>query len=296
MGSVRSKGGSVQLQGATELTFWNNHVVAKSVLPNQRSWAQAITAHARHRHMTMDQCEWRNSCNRQSYGGGPWCRSHSGGGSSCCVVFVPQCGHWWRCGRRRWPSPAGPAVSRSRQLALLRAVLLAQEEQQSAQSVSYRRDACRHVFAGSVAGHLPYQRRPCTWRRSNTGVCSPGGRIWLLTISSTIFPCVAFLIIWWWWWYDIMIYLLTAIALKPGGSNAVHIYTKTVHRTTQWQQNIQKRKYITTRRIEIYKIKQKHTKHTTIYKMIQHRTKRMWHWQTKQSYKQQASFDLTNFE
>jgi len=30
-----------------------------------------------------------------------------------------------------------------------------------------------------------------------------------------------------------MIYLLTANGLKPGGSSTVHIYTKTVHRTTQ---------------------------------------------------------------
>jgi len=30
-----------------------------------------------------------------------------------------------------------------------------------------------------------------------------------------------------------MIYLLTAIGLTPGGSNTVHIYTQTVHRTTQ---------------------------------------------------------------
>jgi hypothetical protein len=32
--------------------------------------------------------------------------------------------------------------------------------------------------------------------------------------------------------YD-MIYLLTAIGLSPGGSSIVHIYTQTVHRTTQ---------------------------------------------------------------
>jgi len=32
--------------------------------------------------------------------------------------------------------------------------------------------------------------------------------------------------------YD-MIYLLTAIGLTPGGSSTVHIYTQTVHRTTQ---------------------------------------------------------------
>ena len=30
-----------------------------------------------------------------------------------------------------------------------------------------------------------------------------------------------------------MIYLLTAIGLTPGGSTTVHIYTQTIHRTTQ---------------------------------------------------------------
>ena len=30
-----------------------------------------------------------------------------------------------------------------------------------------------------------------------------------------------------------MIYLLTAIVLTPGGSSTVHIYTQTIHRTTQ---------------------------------------------------------------
>jgi len=35
-----------------------------------------------------------------------------------------------------------------------------------------------------------------------------------------------------------MIYLLIAIGLKPGGSSTVHIYTQTVHRTTQllWEE------------------------------------------------------------
>jgi len=33
--------------------------------------------------------------------------------------------------------------------------------------------------------------------------------------------------------YDISIYLLTAIRLTPGGSRTVHIYTQTIHRTTQ---------------------------------------------------------------
>jgi len=32
--------------------------------------------------------------------------------------------------------------------------------------------------------------------------------------------------------YD-MIYSLTAIGLTPGGSSIVHIYTQTIHRTTQ---------------------------------------------------------------
>jgi len=38
-------------------------------------------------------------------------------------------------------------------------------------------------------------------------------------------------------WYD-MIYLLTAIGLTPGGSSTVHIYTQTIHRTTQSKQTI----------------------------------------------------------
>jgi hypothetical protein len=38
--------------------------------------------------------------------------------------------------------------------------------------------------------------------------------------------------------YD-MIYLLTAIGLPPGGSSTVHIYTQTIHRTTQNKQYIE---------------------------------------------------------
>ena len=33
--------------------------------------------------------------------------------------------------------------------------------------------------------------------------------------------------------YLILIYLLTAIELTPGGSSTVHIYTQTIHRTAQ---------------------------------------------------------------
>ena len=38
--------------------------------------------------------------------------------------------------------------------------------------------------------------------------------------------------------YD-MIYLLTAFGLSPGSSSTVHIYTQTVHRTTQNKQYIE---------------------------------------------------------
>ena len=32
---------------------------------------------------------------------------------------------------------------------------------------------------------------------------------------------------------DMLIYLLTAICLTPGGSSTVNFYTQTIHRTTQ---------------------------------------------------------------
>jgi len=31
-----------------------------------------------------------------------------------------------------------------------------------------------------------------------------------------------------------LVYLLTAIGLTPAGSGTVHIYSQTIHRTTQW--------------------------------------------------------------
>ena len=39
-----------------------------------------------------------------------------------------------------------------------------------------------------------------------------------------------------------MIYLLTASGLPPGGSCTVHIYTQTVHRTTQNKQYMEQHK------------------------------------------------------
>jgi hypothetical protein len=41
--------------------------------------------------------------------------------------------------------------------------------------------------------------------------------------------------------YD-MIYLLTAIGLPPGGRSTIHIYTQTIHRTTQIKQYIEQHK------------------------------------------------------
>ena len=40
-----------------------------------------------------------------------------------------------------------------------------------------------------------------------------------------------------------MIYLLTAIELPPGGSSTVHIYTQTIHRTTQNKQYVEQQKF-----------------------------------------------------
>ena len=39
-----------------------------------------------------------------------------------------------------------------------------------------------------------------------------------------------------------MTYLLTVIGLTPGGSSTVHIYTQTIHRTTQNKQYIEQHK------------------------------------------------------
>jgi hypothetical protein len=39
-----------------------------------------------------------------------------------------------------------------------------------------------------------------------------------------------------------MIYLLTEIGLPPGDSSTVHIYTQTVHRTTQNKQYLEQHK------------------------------------------------------
>jgi len=40
-----------------------------------------------------------------------------------------------------------------------------------------------------------------------------------------------------------VIYLLTAIGLPPGGRSTAHIYTQTIHRTTQNKQYIEQHKH-----------------------------------------------------
>jgi len=38
---------------------------------------------------------------------------------------------------------------------------------------------------------------------------------------------------------NILIYLLTAVGLIPGGSSTVHMYSQTIHRTIQNKQNVE---------------------------------------------------------
>ena len=64
------------------------------------------------------------------------------------------------------------------------------------------------VFTKKVISNVPSELNPCIWARSQR----------MRKI------------------YD-MVYL-TAIGLLPGGSSTVHIYTQTIHRTTQSTQKI----------------------------------------------------------
>ena len=63
--------------------------------------------------------------------------------------------------------------------------------------------------------------------------------IWYVIYDVIWYDMIWYDMIWYMMWYDIwydiryMIYVLTAIGLTPGGSSTVHIYTQTVHRTTQ---------------------------------------------------------------
>ena len=78
--------------------------------------------------------------------------------------------------------------------------------------------------------------------------------IWYNTIDTIrydmIYDMIWYDMIWYdmiWYgmiWYH-MTYLLTAIGLTPGGSSSVHIYTQTIHRTTQLTQTIRRKIQIT---------------------------------------------------
>ena len=50
---------------------------------------------------------------------------------------------------------------------------------------------------------------------------------------------------------DIDIYMLTAIGLTPGGSSRVHIYTQTIHRTTQLTTFVARCSGIRTQRVKL---------------------------------------------
>jgi len=62
-----------------------------------------------------------------------------------------------------------------------------------------------------------------------------------------------------------MTYLLTVVGLTPGGSSTVHIYTQTIHGTTQWKEKIQNMT------IRIHKHNNKNTSFTKLNKSIQHK-------------------------
>ena len=71
--------------------------------------------------------------------------------------------------------------------------------------------------------------------------------IWYdMTWYDMIYDMIWYDMIWYMIWYmiryydmiHVMIYLLTAIGLTPGGSSTAYIYTQTIHRT-QWKRNTQ---------------------------------------------------------
>jgi len=65
------------------------------------------------------------------------------------------------------------------------------------------------------------------WEMCGSGRCW----LWFMSSDEAVMLFVSFLV-------NVipfdMIYLLTAIGLTPGGSNTIHIYTQTIHRTTQF--------------------------------------------------------------
>ena len=82
----------------------------------------------------------------------------------------------------------------------------------------------------SNAGHMCCNQK-CQWMSAaDAGFISNKAAMLCWEIKETRCPCHA---------YRYLIYLLNAIGLSPGGSSTVHIYTQTIHRTTQNKQYIQ---------------------------------------------------------
>ena len=65
---------------------------------------------------------------------------------------------------------------------------------------------------------------------NNSDLMNKGTYIYRCLVATD--PCMVQCIILFHMWCD-MVYLLTEIELTPGGSSIVHIYTQTIHRTTQ---------------------------------------------------------------
>ena len=86
---------------------------------------------------------------------------------------------------------------------------------------------CRWRICGTGAG-IYRNTSMCTCQYHSTcGPCAYSCTIDTLYSRRGLPTSVCYMI-----WY--VIYLLTAVGLTPGGSSTVHIYTQTIHRTTQW--------------------------------------------------------------
>jgi hypothetical protein len=73
------------------------------------------------------------------------------------------------------------------------------------------------IFVGKSGRRMIFARSECRWEHDIKFVN------WLANVAGHSHPSGL----------EIWHILLTAIGLTPGGSSAVHIYTQTVHRTTQ---------------------------------------------------------------
>jgi len=130
-------------------------------------------------------------------------------------------------------------------------------------------DMSTHWTSTNCMNHIPSLEAAAshTWSRnlplyidhSTAGQCTAPSVTWIQSISTALFSCTLCLPLFHsprpprihlllpphgkllFLWYDVIydIYLLTSIGLPPGGSSTVHIYTQTIHRTTQLTQYIE---------------------------------------------------------